>query len=185
MQKSSYMLSGLKLLCDKLTEKQFTVVTTAQYYGVLKYACQVWNLDRLHGTLKSKLDVAHYKLLRVIIRDYRRLYPREMLDLIGRAKPMDWSAYALASLVINISSSGRPAFLRDEILRNEYHECRKPTEWLFYDSSKKKVGHQALRNRKEPIMRRVGFPWRSLEWNWKQTRGKDFLRRILKSTFFP
>ena len=85
MQNSSYMLSNLKLRRDKLTEKHFTLVATAQCNGVLHYACQVWNTDQLHVTLKRKLDVAHYKLVRAVIRDYRRMYPRKMLNLIARA----------------------------------------------------------------------------------------------------
>ncbi len=43
-------------------------------------------------TFRRRVDVAHYKLVRVIIRYYKRLYPRDMLNLIGRAKTMEWSA---------------------------------------------------------------------------------------------
>ncbi len=102
MRKSSMMMSGLQIIRSKLTEDQFLMVATAQYYGVINYACQVWSTPSLNCILKKKLDVAHYKLLRLAIQDYKKDYPCEMLDLIGRAKNTEWAGYAVSSLVVSV-----------------------------------------------------------------------------------
>jgi len=44
----------------------------------------------------DRLNVMHYKLLRIIIKDWCRLYPREMLDTLGRIRPWNFAKYAFA-----------------------------------------------------------------------------------------
>ena len=185
MRKSSMMMSGLRIIRSKLTEDQFLKVATAQYYRVINYACQVWSTPSLNGILKKKLDVAHYKLLRLTIQDYKKDYPREMLDLIGRAKPTQWAGYAVSSLVVNVVASGRPIRLREKILKNEYVERRRPRMVLFYSSAKKRIGQQAIQNRLARTMELVHFDWRYLEQDWRRTKGNEYLRRNLKASFFP
>jgi len=36
---------------------------------------------------EKRMDLLHYKLLRVAVKDWRRQYPRNMLDTLGRSKP--------------------------------------------------------------------------------------------------
>jgi len=84
VKKSQRMVSGLKVIRHALSEDQFLTVATSQYYGSLYYGLPVW-FDSLLQKHKQKMDVLHYKLLRLVIKDWQMLYPREMLDTLGRA----------------------------------------------------------------------------------------------------
>jgi len=50
----------------------------------------------------ERLNVKHYKLLRVTIKDWYRQFPREMLDLLGRMKTKNFSDYGVASAMTKI-----------------------------------------------------------------------------------
>ena len=145
----------------------------------------MWSTPSLNGVLKKKIDVAHYKLLRLAIQDFKKDYPREILDLVGRAKPTEWVGYAVANLVVSVVAAGIPTRLREQILSNEYKERRKPKDTRFFSSAKKRVGLQAIQNRLSHTMGLGRFDWRYLEQDWKRTRGNEFLRRNLKGSFFP
>jgi len=68
--KSNKMMSGLKIIRNKFSEKQFMQIVTSQYYGNLNYAMQVWFTSSLNKKFKSKMDVLHFKPLRTAIRDW-------------------------------------------------------------------------------------------------------------------
>jgi len=68
--KSNKMMSGLKIIRNKFSEKQFMQIVTSQYYGNLNYAMPVWFTRSLNKKFKSKRDVLHFKPLRTAIRDW-------------------------------------------------------------------------------------------------------------------
>jgi len=70
----------------------------------------VW-YDSMLKKHKLKIDVLHYKLLRVVIKDWQMIYPREMLDTLGRAPPMSFLNYLLGSIIINTINYGLPSRL--------------------------------------------------------------------------
>jgi len=73
------MIRGLKVIRRSLNQENIMKVITSQYYGSIYYALAVW-FPTLIVKFKQKLDILHYKVLRVAIRDWMRLFPREMLD---------------------------------------------------------------------------------------------------------
>ncbi len=96
----------------------------------------VWYTPVLKDKYKQRLSVLHYKPLRLTIKDYERIYPREMLDTIGRAKPDRWALYAMALLIHNVRRTGAPVRLAEEIMRNEFR-MRRSEQPQHYDASKK------------------------------------------------
>ncbi len=157
-KRSNIMLSGLKTIRHKLTEKQFMQIVTSQYYGVINYGIPVWYTPVLKDKHKQRLQVLHYKPLRIAIKDYERLYPREMLDLIGRAKPDAWAKYSTALLVSGIRGSGAPRRLANAIKANEY-TTRRSERLQYYDGSKKRIGKQSIRNRVKDVLDDVDLTW--------------------------
>jgi len=105
--RSKRMISGLRIIRHHLTQDQFMSVATSQYYGALFYAMPVW-YEPSKIKHKTKLDTLHYKLLRLAVKDWGRLYPKDMLDTLGRAQPGQFANYATASIVINTHNSGLP-----------------------------------------------------------------------------
>jgi len=170
------MISGLKILSQKLDIDQLTKVVTAQYFGVINYAIPVW-YDALTWKDKQKMDVLHYKATRVIIKDWEIIYPREILDLIGREKPHIFAEYAKASLVIKVLKSGKPTRLHGFLQENRYQTRRKPDQSRFYNSARKKIGGQSIKNR-------LDNTFAKLDGNWKTLDSDDSIRRYLKKLFF-
>jgi len=175
VKKANRMISGLKIIRPKLSEQQFLQVTTSQYFGKLNYGIAVW-YDSLLKKDKRKLDTLHYRALRVAVRDWRRELPRDMLDTLGRARPLTFANYSLGSIIINAYSTGIPERLGTFIRKNQYTR-RRSSEILFYDSSRKKVGRQSIKNRMMSIMNTMDQKWTTLQ-------GKNNIRRFLKKTFF-
>jgi len=155
---------------------QLIKVVTAQYFGVINYAIAVW-YDALTKKEKQRMDVLHYKALRVVIKDWERLYPREILDLIGREKPEVYAEYAKASTFIKVFRNKLPKRLYDSIKSNKYRTRRDPTTKRFYNSAKKRVGNQALRNR-------IGETVSKLDNRWCTPMSDDGLRKYLKKKLF-
>jgi len=138
---SKRLISGLKVIWKALTQDRFLKVATAQYFGYLYYELSV-SLGPLLVKHKKKLEVLHYKILRVAARDRFQIYPRDMLDTLGRAKPQTplhttWLALLSSTLL------GKPERLLNLIYYNAY-SARRIGKLRFYDSSYLKVGKQSI-----------------------------------------
>jgi len=175
IKKSQKMISGLKVIRHALTEEQFLTVATAQYYGSLYYGLPVWfhSMQRKH---QDKIQVLHYKLLRVVVRDWQMVYPRDLLDTLGRARPIVFANYSVGSIIINAINQGLPSRLCSMISSNLY-TVRRPLQTRSYDAAKKKIGRQAIGNRTDDILK-------LFDTNWTTLMDKHSIRKYLKNVFF-
>jgi len=130
----------------------------------------------LTSKLKKKLNILHYKVLRVIIKDCMRIFPREMLDLLGRQKPEVIATYMTGSLLINCYNCRKPSRLFGMIKENEY-TIRRTGQIRFYDASVKRIEEQSISNRLYMIVQRFDDDWHDL-------KTKDSIRVYLKKIFF-
>jgi len=133
IKKSNRMISGLKTIRHVLTEEQFLTISTAQYFGSLYYGLPTW-YHPLKAKFKKRIEILHYKLLQLVVRDWYRLCPKDMLDTLGRATPDEFAAYAVANVVIKSLNNGIPRRLRDEILANMY-SLRRSGKLRSFDSA--------------------------------------------------
>lgn len=174
MKKSQRMISGLKIIRHALTESQFTTVATSQYFGSLYYGLPVW-YDCLLKVHQQKMDVLHYKLLRIIVKDWRRIFPRDMLDTLGRAPPNAFAKYSTGNVIINTLNHGTPLRLYQTLSANLY-QLRRSGQTRSFDASKKRIGKQSLRNRMDHILQ-------SFTGDWHILVDKHEIRKFLKKTF--
>jgi len=175
VSKANKMASGLRVIRGSLTQDQFLKVATAQYFGGIYYGLPVW-YDPLTIKLKKKLDVLHYKALRIAVKDWRRIYPNDMLDLLDRAKPAAFASYSMGSVFLNTMLAGRPRRLLEMINSNSYI-IRRTGKRRFYDSSSKRIGKQSINNRIDDTTRHLTNEWTDL-------KTKDAIRIYLKKIFF-
>jgi len=175
VKKSQRMISGLKIIRSKMNQEQIMKVITSQYFGALYYGISVW-YDALLKKDKQKLDVLHYKALRVAVKDWGRLYPRDMLDTLGRALPNAFAKYSLGSVIMTIVATRFPMRLYNVIMENHF-TTRRNSMPQFFDNSAKKVGRQSLRNRMKTLTEKLGE-------DWTKHKTKESIRRYLKGTFF-
>jgi len=166
------MISGLRIIRRTLSQEGIMKVATSQYYGCICYAIAVW-YPALTVKFKKKLEILHYKVLRVVIRDWMRIFPKEMLDLLGRQKPEAISNYMTGSLLIKCHNSKKPKRLFEMIKENKY-TIRRTGQICFYDASVKKIGRQS----------RLDIIAQRFDNNWQDLETKDSIRVYLKKVFF-
>jgi len=158
---------------------QFLKIVTAQYYSVLYYGSVVWLNSTTKSSLKSLINTAHFKPLRLAMNDFHKKIKRDDLSrLCKRANPIDWVRYSLASLVFKIYKHREPFYLYLSLNETLYTVRRKPLIGRFFDNSKGKVGKQKICN-KLRFMDSLCTDWIGKDFS------NDALRRMLKKTFFP
>jgi len=172
-KKAQQMISGLRTIRPKLTEDQFIRLSTAQYYGTIYYRIQTWLSKANIKKHTDRLSVLHYKLLRLAVGDWRREFPRAMLDTLGRAKPKEYANYSIASLMIKCQQEKKPERLYHMSIRNQFFTRRGNVAPKYFDSSRTRVGSQAIWNR-------ISHITGNLPETWSKERSKDALRVYLK-----
>ena len=173
ISKNNRILHGLRLIRRHFNKTQMTQILTSFYYSILYYGIEVWYHRGLSFHLKHKIKSAHYRAMRVI---YGNL-GREELDEIGRrATPDEWSNYALGKFLAKMIITTSPGRLCKSSVVNAYSVRRQPGRLMFFDSSTRKIGRQALKNRVTPIANQMKFKWLHSDL--------DSLRPRLKKCFF-
>ncbi len=177
--KSRKHLSAFRFLRKYLTEKQFLKAASANYYGSVYYAANVWyhQLKKCH---KTKLISAHFRLLRTAKRDFLMELKRDDLTrLCKRATPDEWTNFITSSRVIKILRDEQPRKLCEKLVATYFDQRRKPGLGFFFDRSRIKKGRQSLENRLL-LMRSITFEWTC---NIK-TLTNDRIRIEMKKAFF-
>ncbi len=175
LNKLARMTGALKFLRNCLTKQQFLTVITSQYYGICYYASQAWLGPHTRKMDLRKLNSMNYKLLRIASRDWRNKAKKVELDKMGRACPSVWAKYATASFTIKAIRDGVPTRLNNHINQTLNYERRFPKMLRFYDSSRKRVGKQALCNRLKSIFDDI-----KVKLTWQESN--DTIRRMLKKS---
>jgi len=108
------MISGLKVIRSKLTQDQFMKMVTSQYFRVFYYGIPVW-YDALLKKDKLKMVTRHNKVLRVAVKDWGRLCPRNMLDTLDRVIPQAFAKYAFGSVIVTTMATKYPQRLHNTV----------------------------------------------------------------------
>ena len=180
IRKASGLLGRLRFMKRNLTTHQILKVTTAYFYPTVYYGAEAWLSS---ATLTSNewrlLNTSHYKALRIAVGDLKRKWSRKKLtETCKRATPREWAHYSLANVVYSILLNKEPLHLYNGILSEMTLNERKPLRPRFYDSSRTKVGKQALKNRIADTASRIQEDW------YSNNITKDQLRTIFKRAFF-
>jgi len=173
------MLYGVKMVKNKLTQKQATQVVTAHIFSILYYACAVWLTPSIGRKNMGTIGSLHFRALRVVLRDYRHEISCENLTRIIKRLPSDkWAKFAIASFFLNSHHRNEPTTLLRNMSRNLYNRRRRQVFLYSYDSSKSKFGKQLSRNWIGNAICDIKHPWS------EKTLSKDSVRLLLKKTFY-
>jgi len=110
-----------------MNQDQFMKVITSQYFGALYYGIPIW-YDALLKKDKLKMDVLHYNALRLAVKDWGRLYPRDMLDTLDRALPNAFAKYALGSVIMTTMATRFPMRLYIMAIMANHFTTRRKTQ---------------------------------------------------------
>jgi len=175
VQKCNRMLHGLRHLKKYLDQKRMSQVMASFYFSVLYYGAEIFHHRHLSFAFKQRLRSLHYQALKVVYSPRTR----DELDRISNwATPDEWVDYSLAKLMIKCFNTYLPTSLHQSLSSQSYSERRQMGKIFIYDSSHRRVRHQALANRLLVISRKINFPW------FNQDLNPHSLRIKLKSVFF-
>jgi hypothetical protein len=118
--------------------------------------------------------------LRIVVRDFRREKWRYSLDLqCKRATPRQWSYYTTASTSARILENRTPNLLYELIYGNSTWNERHPGQRTSFDTSRPRIGRQAIHNRLKELFLQVNKEWCIIQLS------KDALCTRFKEAFFP
>ncbi len=176
--KANSKMSVLKRFRSKYTKEQFLTILTSQFFSSFFYNAPVWLQSTTNKNLWKWINSAHYKAIRVAVRDYKARVNREKLDQLSkRAPPKQWAKYATASIVIKTLRDQKPVRLHNIVRETLYSERRHPTLGKFYNNAKGKIGRQKFGNNLE-YMAAIKEEWNGLNLDNAK------IRINLKKTFF-
>jgi len=123
------------------------------------------------------LESQHYRAIHAAVRDFKRKIPKVMLGVISkRASPRMWSNYITASTATSLYNNSDTR-LSEYLRESSYINDRRLKKAKFRDTSKRKIGRQALKNRLLHL-NNINFDWIEPEVC------KNYLRVNLKRHFF-
>jgi len=176
----SSIMSGLRIIANKLDRPQTLRVVTSQVFSIIYYASPLWLTSELSSRNISRVESMHFTALRLALKDHKRRMNRNNITIrTRRMNPKSWMKYAAASTAIKILRDQLPLSLYGKIMRNAYQEARKPKQIYTYDASHNKHGKKGFHNWINHVLREVKFPWIDLP----KPISNDLLRIRLKETF--
>jgi len=172
------VIGGIRMIRNKLDQKQTTKIVTAQVFSILYYACTVWLTPSINKKNLARVESLHYRSLRLIIKDYRQRISRELItERTKRLPPDKWMRYSMASVFLNMYYNGQPRTLLADIMSNMYSKRRKEGHLYAYDSSKSKMGRKITKNW-------IGQAICSINEQWSNKHlSKDAVRVLLKKSY--
>jgi len=127
-----------------------------------------------HWVILAYILGDHYRVLRVVENDWKKKKKRSQLDSIGRARPSLWAKYAMGNFVIKTLKYSLPVDLHNALHRTLFSERRRPQRAKFFDSSKSKIGYQAVQNRIGALFDTLNFD------NYENSLTDNAIRILLK-----
>jgi len=174
LKSCKFLVPKLKFLGRFLSKEHLKTVITAQFFSRLYYGCETWLHEISSARTWKMLNSLHYRVLRVILKDYNNTISRSEIDrVIKRATPRQWSYYTTSKLAINLMNGTTP--LGRKLKSKCYVNDRNPGRGTISDTSRLKIGRFSLANRLQ-CLRRLNF-------DWCTGISKDLLRINLKKCF--
>jgi len=153
--KAKKSLHALRLLAKYFKREKLITLSTSYFYQRLYYGSQVWLTHKLDSKLKHKLLQASSNCLRIVCKDYNRLFSfRELHILCNRALPMQWSNYVTAMTLFDIYNSQKPDYLYQKFkLKTIYHD--RSSQMYLRPTNKIKCGSNCITNRSMNVMKKI------------------------------
>ncbi len=179
LTRTNRIFHGLRTIRKHLNAEQANQVITAYYFSVLYYGSECWLHQNLGFHLKRRIHSAHYRALRLVFGEDSR---QNLDKKCKRASPDEWSNYCLAKMTAMMMIKGYPSRLLQTVATNSYVEGRQRGRMFFFDSSKRKIGRQCIRNRLQFVTRQMRFEWLNTPLTQLRPRLKECFFDYAKTT---
>ena len=159
VQKANKALSAIKLIRRFFNTKELLQLLTSNYFSVLYYNSEVWNIGSLKEPLKHQLLTASSNALKLALHYPRRLISFHNLHSITkRATPCMFSKYKLALQLHKIYNNHTP---HEEWVHLNFDQVlsSRQTNFIVNRSSKHTVGMNAMTNRLHSLNNIIPLEW--------------------------
>jgi len=167
------MISGVRVIRHTLNENQFLMMTTSQYYKSLFYGFTCLVFVSALKKHQHKMDISQHKLLKVLIRDWQMIFPRDMLDTLGDEHDQMSSLNNPLAILSTMAYLHALAVWSTKI--STIYTLRRSRQTRSYNVAKKRT--QAIGSRTDHILQ-------LLDANWTNLLDKHNIRIYLKKIFF-
>ena len=161
---STISKSNKALYCIKLIKKYFTAnelcqLITSNFYSVLYYNSEIWNIPSLNAKLKQSLLSVSANALKNCTPSYHSLMSFQRLHTVNkRATPMQMSQYKHAITLFTIFNTQEP--IMDWIdLNFQQTFNQRNFKIQFVNSAVYKVGQNILCNRFTILNNKIEYDW--------------------------
>ena len=162
IMKANRALNAIKLIRRFFNKNELLRMLTSNYYSILYYNSEVWNLHSLKYTLKNNLLSASAKALRVAFH-----YPSPYISFVklhemaNRATPEMFSKYKLSLLLYKTFNDGLPE--ADWLMLNfDQVNTGRQSKFIIQKSNKLLVGLNILSNRLHVLNNKIPLEWLNL-----------------------
>ena len=176
IKKANKALNAIKIIRKFFTSKELLLLLTSNYYSVLYYNCEVWNIGSLKQNLKNQLLSASGNALRVAFH-----YPSQYIGFMelhkraDRATPEMFGRYRLSLLLYRTFNDAIPETEWVEMNFQQIVMSRQ-TVFKIVKTNINKVGLNILCNRLHEINGKIKLDWLNMsKCAYKITCKKNFL----------
>ena len=177
IKKSKRALYCIKLIKNYFTPHELALLITSNFYSILYYNSEIWNVPKLNSKLKQDLLSASASALKICTPSYHMMMSFYELHYINnRATPTQMSQYKLALTMFTLFNKQEPTVDWVDLNFQQIFNQRNTT-LNFVNTSNYKVGQNILCNRLTCLNNKI-------EQNWLNISKESFKIKC-KNLFFP
>ena len=159
IKRSTKALNGVKLIRIFFTQNELNTLAASNFFSILYYNSEIWQLPSFKATLKQKLLSSSAKALRVCLKLSNDYVSFETLHRIcKRAAPIELMLYKMAICLFKVYNND---FNVVEFAHLNFNQVLTGRQTLFetLKSNKTKVGLNALANRFFILNNTIPLKW--------------------------
>jgi len=142
-----------------LNKEGMLKVTTSHLFGMIYYGSPAWLNELTTFTHWKKLNVLHYRALRICLKDFLNKTSKDCLNCeLKRATPLLWMKFSSTKLAINLILMGNHTTrLGKKLEGNIYINDRCPWRAITMGTSRLQIGRNSFLNHLNNGLREVHF----------------------------
>ena len=172
-RKANSALHAIKLIRGFFTEKEWIRLITSNFYSILYYNSELWQLTPLSPRLKQLLLLASARALKTCMRYNNRFESFEALhERAHRATPPNYSLYKHAQILHKLYNAGEPDI--EWVSLNFQHQfSMRQGHIIVAKANNLRVGENIIINRLSVLNRKIPLEWLNLPYGAFKKRIKE------------
>ena len=172
VNKSRNALHSIKLIRKYFTANETLQLLTSNFYSVLYYNSDIWNIPNLNNKLKQNLLSASANALKICTPTYHRYMSfTELHNINNHATPQQMCLYKHALLLYNVILNQEPPIDWIDLNFQQTFSSR-CTKFKFVTSQNYKIGNNILCNRFIALNDKIDYGLVDLSYNTYKLRCK-------------